>query len=412
VPRVGFSWQLGGDVTVSGSAYLALTPSAFMLGGELDVRFQSGNLRAWLTAGADVIVHWSPFWFDAHVWVSVGASYRLDLLLTTVTLSVEIGADLELWGPPTGGTVTVDWYVISFTIPFGSSGPNQTAADWASVGKLLPATGATVSPTSGLTTPSGTQSGGSTTNLMAAVPALATQGLGAAAMGAAAPAQPSSDGKPWVVRGSSFSFTTATPVPASRIIVGSTYDQTFSDLDVRPLAVTGLTSTHTLSVTDTNDEDVSSAFDIEPVLANVPSSLWGTPQSGQSVPSPNAQLVNGQAVGLTLTVKPPITGTTAGAIAVDGVLAHDNLNLPGAELSLSPTARPAGPTASVDASALATVTGASGIASAAAVAARQALVSALGAAGITVGIGTNPAGFARDAGTYLVEEPMLAVMPS
>jgi hypothetical protein len=242
---------------------------------------------------------------------------------------------------------------------------------------------------------------------MAAMPA-----LGTAAMGAAAPAQPTSDGTPWVVRGSSFSFTTATPVPASRITVGSTYDQTFSDLDVRPLAVTGLTSTHALTVTDAQNDDVSAAFDIEPVLASVPSSLWGTPQSGQTVPSSNGQLVTGQAVGLTLTVKPPVTGTTAGAIAVDGVLAHDDLNLPGAELSLSPTAVPAGPTASVDASALATVTGASGIASTAAVTARQALVAALATAGVTVDVGANPASFAQDAGTYLVEEPMLAVMPS
>ena len=204
VPRLGFSWQLGGDVTIGGNAYFALTPSAFMLGGELDVTFQSGNLRAWLNAGADVIVHWSPFWFDAHIWISVGASYRLDLLFTTVTLSVEIGADLELWGPPTGGKVTVDWYVIKFSIPFGSGGPDTSDADWTTVGKMLPAGAVTMIATSGLTTPAG--------------------------VAAPAPAPNAT----WVVRGATFAFTTATPVPASHVTVGGTFDQSFSDLDVRP----------------------------------------------------------------------------------------------------------------------------------------------------------------------------------
>ena len=167
-------------MSVSGQAYLALTPSSIQVGAQLDVTFQSGNLRAWLNAGADVIVHWDPFWFDAHIWISVGASYRLDLLFTTVTLSVEIGADLELWGPPTGGQVTVDWYVISFTIPFGSGGPQTTDASWDGVTRMLPAAGATLTPTAGLL-----HGGASATD-------------------------------PWVVRGGSFAFATATPVPASQ----------------------------------------------------------------------------------------------------------------------------------------------------------------------------------------------------
>jgi hypothetical protein len=381
VPRLEFSWQLSGDVTVGGKAYLALTPSAFMLGGELDVTFQSGNLRAWLTAGADVIIHWSPFWFDAHIWISVGASYRLDLLFTTVTLSVEIGADLELWGPPTGGKVTVDWYVIKFSIPFGSDGPDTGDADWTSVGKMLPASSVTMSATSGLTTLAG----------------VAAQ----------------SPGQPWVVRGASFTFTTATPVPASHVTVGTdTYDQSFSALDVRPLAATGLISTHALKITDAKNtsDDVSGAFDVEPVLADVPASLWGEPVADQTVPSSTGQLVAQQAVGLNLTVKPPVTGHSAGPVAVDGVLAHRDLELADAQLPVSPSAGPAGPMAKADPSALSTVTGSSGISSQAGVNARTQLLTGLAAAGVTVPAGVDPTTFADQAGTYLVAEPLLAVL--
>lgn len=378
VPRLGFSWALGGEVTVGGTAYLALTPSAFMLGGELDVTFQSGNLRAWLSAGADVILHWDPFQFDAHIWVSVGASYRLDLRFTTVTLSAEIGADLELWGPPTGGTVTVDWYVIKFTIPFGSGPPTPDDASWDSVGKMLPTGGVSITAVSGLTSSAG---------VTAPDPAA-----------------------PWVVRGSTFAFSTATPVPASRMTAGAAYDGSFSSLAVRPLAVTGLTSTHTVSVTDPRGVDVSGAFDVEPVLGNVPASLWGQPVDNQTVPSSSGQLVTGQAVGLSLGMKPPVTGASAGAIAVDDVLAHQDLGLQGAQLPVSPSAVPAGPTAEAAPDALATVTGSTGIASSGASSARATLVSQLSSVGVPVAQGVNPASFAEAAGTYVVSEPMLAVL--
>jgi hypothetical protein len=380
VPRLGFSWQLGGAVTVSGKAYFALTPSAFMLGGELDVTFQSGNLRAWLTAGADVILHWSPFWFDAHIWVSIGASYRLDLWFTTVTLSVSIGADLRLWGPPTGGTVTVNWYVIEFTIPFGSRGPRTEVSSWKTVGKLLPASSISISAVSGLTAPAAVSAGGDA-------------------------------GEPWVVRGGSFSFATATPVPASLLKVGSgTYEKAFPSLDVRPLAATGVASTHALTITDAANpkDDVSGAFEVKPVTAAVPASLWGAPADTAKVPSAAGQLVEGQAVGLELTVKPPEEGASAGAIEVAGVLAHQELNRAGAVLPLA-AGEPKGPTAEVSAVALETMTGASGIASGSAIAARKSLVDGLATAGVVVAPGANPSNFSGQAGTYLTAEPMLAV---
>jgi hypothetical protein len=138
-PRLGFTWSVSSTVSVTGSAYFALTPAVIMAGGSLSVAFHDGNLSAWLTAYADVISWWEPFHFRTTIGVSIGASYRMHIAGTSKTLTAELGAQLDLWGPPTGGTVTVHWWVISLTIVFGG-GPSDTPAplDWTGFTRLLP----------------------------------------------------------------------------------------------------------------------------------------------------------------------------------------------------------------------------------------------------------------------------------
>jgi hypothetical protein len=119
-PRLGFSWSLG-DVTIKGGAYFALTPSAVMAGGSLEAVYKTGNLKAWFTAYADFLIMWNPFYYDIRVGVSVGASYTVKFIWTT-TFRVELGADVHIWGPAMAGSVTVHWWVISFTVDFGATG--------------------------------------------------------------------------------------------------------------------------------------------------------------------------------------------------------------------------------------------------------------------------------------------------
>ncbi len=129
VPRVGFHWHVSDDVTVTGGAYFALTPSCVMAGGNLDAQFHSGPLKAWFKAGADFLAAWKPFYYHAKVSVEVGVSFTTRLLFgIKVTLRASLGAYLELYGPPTGGKVHVHWYVISFTIPFGASESTKPAS--------------------------------------------------------------------------------------------------------------------------------------------------------------------------------------------------------------------------------------------------------------------------------------------
>ena len=138
--RVGFNWPAGAEVTLKGGAYMALTPTAIMAGGNLEAVYQSGNLRAWFIADANLMIRWKPFYFAATIGISLGASDRLTLGSLSTTLSVELGASLELWGPPTGGTVHVHWFILSFSVPFGAKQKDGEALDldWGSFSALLP----------------------------------------------------------------------------------------------------------------------------------------------------------------------------------------------------------------------------------------------------------------------------------
>jgi hypothetical protein len=125
VPRLGLNWQVSTELVVEGELYFALTPAALMAGGGLKAAWSGGGLNAWFTASADFLVRFQPFTYRADVAVSIGASYTVDLLVTTKTITVQVGADLHLSGPPFGGTARVDLWIMSFTISFGAQPPSQ-----------------------------------------------------------------------------------------------------------------------------------------------------------------------------------------------------------------------------------------------------------------------------------------------
>jgi hypothetical protein len=135
VPRLGFSWHLSDALQLTGESYFALTPSCVMGGGLLDLRFSAGPLRAWFTAQADFIIYWRPFHFDVDVNISIGVSFSTTIFFASVTLTVELGVAVELWGPPLAGIAHVHWWVISFDVAInggGSSAPAaQTLDSWA-----------------------------------------------------------------------------------------------------------------------------------------------------------------------------------------------------------------------------------------------------------------------------------------
>lgn len=131
VPRLGFNWRIDDHTTIKGGIYFAITPGALMAGGALEAVWQSGDLKAWFTAHADFLLSWKPFYYQASIGLSIGASYKLDLWFTSATISVHLGVELSLWGPPFGGSIYVDLTVISFTVGIGNqSRPAPKPISW------------------------------------------------------------------------------------------------------------------------------------------------------------------------------------------------------------------------------------------------------------------------------------------
>jgi hypothetical protein len=127
VPRLGINFSLG-PFQVVGGAYFALTPAMFMAGASMQATWQVPSIRAWFTIGADFLMAWAPFHYEADVYVGIGCSVNLGLF----TLNVHVGADLYLWGPPFGGRAVVDLDVVSFTIEFGSAAVAPSPVGWSS----------------------------------------------------------------------------------------------------------------------------------------------------------------------------------------------------------------------------------------------------------------------------------------
>lgn len=130
VGRLGFSWQVDSHLSIKGGLYFALTPAALMAGGSLEAKWESGAIKAWYSVAADFIMYWHPFCFSAHYGIQMGVSVHIHVLFVNTHISVHLGVDLEMWGPPLGGRAHVDLSVASFTISFGAGEAPPRALTW------------------------------------------------------------------------------------------------------------------------------------------------------------------------------------------------------------------------------------------------------------------------------------------
>ncbi len=313
VPRLGFSWPVTAELSISGGSYFALTPGAIMAGGGLDVDYRSGNLHAWLTAHADILIEWAPFHFDAGIGVSIGVSYLLDLWFVRKTIRVEVGASLRLWGPPTAGEVTVHLWFVSFSIAFGDrGGGGDGPAPWSDVVAQLPAPDDAIRliPLDGLT------------------PQRAKDDHG---------------GELWIAGPGAFSFAVRAAIPASILQLDADGPTRIDghNVNIRPRRDEGrdLASVLTVTLTKHGQAHALGAWyqgdRTAQNRANLPAALWG-PYDGR-LTTGSAQRVDDQLMGVDLRLPPPIVGSTPGPILA-GTIAHDDRR-PDGELPLrQPTA--------------------------------------------------------------------------
>lgn len=147
VDPVGVDWAPDSSVTLKGTSYFALTPSAVMAGGRLDLRFDSSWARARVDIGFDALVEWAPFHYEIDVWADITAQVRL---LFAWSGEKSLGARLSVWGPPFGGTARVKVLGIDIPIAFGESRARPAPVGWEEFRTLLPQQPLTLAPVDGL----------------------------------------------------------------------------------------------------------------------------------------------------------------------------------------------------------------------------------------------------------------------
>jgi hypothetical protein len=120
VPRLGFNWALDSHASIKGDMYLALCGHAFMAGGHLEANYHSGALKAWFKAGADFLIEWKPYHYEASLYIDIGASYTYHFF-GTHHITVDLGANVDIWGPDFGGHAKIHLWIVSIGVDFGAS---------------------------------------------------------------------------------------------------------------------------------------------------------------------------------------------------------------------------------------------------------------------------------------------------
>lgn len=289
VPRLGLNWRISDDLTIKGELYFALTPSVIMAGGLLDATWQSGGVKAWFSVQANFLIRFKPFayWIDASI--SIGVSVRVNLWITSFTLTLHVGVGLQLWGPTFGGQATVHLWIVSFTIDFGSSRrPGDNPIGWDEFrDSFLPSTREHAAR---LEQAPGAAVNSALINISAPVGILSTC---------------QHQGEPvWTVNGASLQLVLATQIPSTHVAGSAAPGQQHwtSSLGVGPMGKAPGALKSVLSVTITRDGEADDdAWESTAVLGGVPSGLWSNTGNGIQ----NNAVITDALQGLTLVPTPP-----------------------------------------------------------------------------------------------------------
>jgi len=413
VPRLGFYWPIDigfGSLSVAGGAYFALTPSAVMAGGYLKALFEAGPIKAWFDANADFYIAWAPFYFIVDIGVEVGVSFGTTIAGVSVTLSASLGASLHLVGPPTGGQVEVNWYVISFTIPFGNQpNPSQAALDWGDF------------ETQFLPQPSDTQ-----TPAPKAVPANAFAAVVAAATGSdqqqvlklqAASGLVNGNNGLWTLQSEPFVLQVDSAIPIDQPIVTNPNAPTLPSgpgVGVQPSNISSITTPLSITITDVNNNPVDlsqSALRFATLTNASPQATWGTAAFNPNVtPSGSDSLINGTLKSVQIIADQTLSVSTVGPFAAANLayVFNPTVLLPFASqlpFNTNPTYAPSAPIPGQD-QALATLM--STIMSPAVVTARESVFQQLASMGIVVVNNPSLSVMASSANLVLQAPPVLA----
>jgi len=121
VPRLALTWKISDVLMISGEMYYAITPTAIMAGGKWEVLFHIPIITASIVVWADMLIYWAPFRYYIDIGICIKIDADIKIAFIRIHFSLEMDAELHIWGPPFAGEAYVDWSIFSFTIPFGDS---------------------------------------------------------------------------------------------------------------------------------------------------------------------------------------------------------------------------------------------------------------------------------------------------
>jgi large repetitive protein len=136
VPRLGLRWGIGDNIVIKAGGYFALTSEAVMAGGDFEASAEFGPAWAEVRFGAHGIVYFDPFRYKVGVYARISAGVTIDLwILGEVTISVSLGANIEVEGPDFHGKATFEVGPIEITVEFGSR--EQTRKELLAAGPFI-----------------------------------------------------------------------------------------------------------------------------------------------------------------------------------------------------------------------------------------------------------------------------------
>ncbi|MDO8955132.1 MAG: hypothetical protein Q7V63_09840 [Gammaproteobacteria bacterium] len=342
VDRLAIDWKVMDGLTFTGSAYFAIVPGCMMAGNDLAMAYHLGGLKVWLKSRTDIWLYWKPFYFLADVSVSVGVSLRIKVMCVTTTLSVEVSSTMHMWGPEMGGSVYVDWCILSFTIGFGATkSPPPNTISWIEFQDMLPS-----KPPA---TPSKTQ----LTTLADDKPPKAylyvniNEGLiNSIAL---------TEGEHWLVRADEFKFNTTSALPATTITVSTfdasnTYSQTGQQVGMNRVAggvaasdyrcpqtisvmrmteqqieeirnqIATISAQYSANLSTTIEEvdTIDKSWNFEVAEKNLPTAMWSTGDPNANQDPNNPQTVSAT-VGVTINPKPPLCDNGTPAMSIQAI---------------------------------------------------------------------------------------------
>ena len=129
VPRLGLRWQYGSNIVIQAGSYFALTSEALMAGGDFSASASFGWAWAEVAFGAHGIVFFDPFSYRVMAYARVDAGISVDIWpFGEISMSVHVGARVEVEGPDFHGRATVEVGPCDVTVAFGSSTQHRTPA--------------------------------------------------------------------------------------------------------------------------------------------------------------------------------------------------------------------------------------------------------------------------------------------